>query len=315
MGMDPITLGALSMAAGTVMNTGTSIWNQNQANKTARRRESAAGSMMQNGPSTYETMLQQLLTGMQGPQMSTASIPTAASLTNGQAFNTGQDALMQLLRANPQTQVDANLGSMAATGMPYNTSAMFDAFRASDTQAVNEQVAGLRAGSSGLGQRFGSANSSAEAALRATLAGNFQARNAQLDASSYEGAMQRMLAANQQLTGREQFGQQFQAGLAQTLSQLGLDIGNFGLESAKTSMAQTQGNNAAQQGFQQNQLSAIAQLLGAFQNRQGLNAQLLAMMFGQPAPQMPGLGQGAMDMGQLLMFLPMLKGMSGGGAK
>lgn len=289
MGMDPLTLGAISMGAGSLLNLGSSVLSNRSANKTAKKRESAAGAMIEREPSPYEQMLSQFLGG--------SSIPSAESLTSGQGFNTGQDALMQLLRANPHTQVDANLDALARTGLPYNMSPAFDAFKATDQQALAQQVAGLHAGASGLGQRFGSSMMNAEAALRATLTGQTQARNAQMGAQAYESAMQRMLGGNELLSGREQAGQQMQSSVAQALLQSALGAGNFGLQSVQTRM------------------SGLGQLLSAGQNRQAQNTQLLSLMFGLPPAQAPNLGGGFSDMGQLLMLLPLLRQMGTTGGK
>lgn len=99
-----------------------------------------------------------------------------------QPINIGQDSFMQYLRANPN----------ALQPFQFDTSNMFKALGRQDTQTIGDQVAQLRAGAGrgGLGERFGTGFASREALLRGRFATDISARNAGIQQSSFNTALQ-----------------------------------------------------------------------------------------------------------------------------
>lgn len=95
-------------------------------------------------------------------------------------FNTGQDGFMQMIRRG--------------TGS-FDNSQLFDTLGTLADEEQEEQVAGLRAGASGLGQRFGSAMFEQESELRADLENQQAARRAQIAQESFRGMSERALGA------------------------------------------------------------------------------------------------------------------------
>lgn len=98
-------------------------------------------------------------------------------------INPGNDALMQFLRADPSRQFD--------------TSSSFAGLEANDQRQINLQTDQLRAGYSGLGQRFGTAAQANEGRVRSDFASQIAARNAGIAQSSFESAQGRSFGAAQ----------------------------------------------------------------------------------------------------------------------
>jgi hypothetical protein len=214
-------------------------------------------------------------------------------------MNLGNDALMQMLRSDPSRQIDAS------------AQMMMNAFAPQDAAMLQQNVAGLRATAPGLGQRFGSAMGMGEAALRSQTANNIGVRNANLAQSAYENAQNRRLSAAGSIN-------QQGLSIAQLASQLGLANQNAlnqgGMFNVSNNI-QTQGMNADQANlFRQFQMQGLGQAFNQQMGQRQFNQSLLGMMFGQaPTPQAnPNYGQGFMDIGQLMMMLPMLRGMGSG---
>jgi len=183
--MDPITLGLILSAVGTGVNAGTSYLNQRSANKETKRRQGIA-----------EPWLQGMLGGGGSEQ-----------------FNAGQDALMQMLRSNPMEASNRSMTEMVNTGNPFDTTELFRSLGVMDERARGDALAGVRAGSSGLGQRFGTAMARESNNTMAQLLEGAAARNAQIAMGSHESAQGRKLGAASQL-GQNQ---SLMAGLAQML--------------------------------------------------------------------------------------------------
>lgn len=269
------------MGASTLVNAGMGIYNQAQQNKQIRARQAMAMQYLtpylNGGPGLAESGLSDLLM-----RMSNGTQP-------GEAFNTGQDALMQMLRSNPNQQTLNQLNSMVATGDPFDTSNMFKTLQAVDDRQRARGLADLRAGATGLGQRFGSSMMQGEQDLVGQLLDTSAARNAQIQQGAYEAAQGRRLQAAGQIADINQQ----HANLATTLANLGL--------------SQNQAHNAALSML----LSGYGQLGSMQSQRQGLNMQALSMLLGAPMTQTYNPGGDLGQMAQLMLFLQMMKG--GGG--
>jgi hypothetical protein len=251
--MDPLSIAALALSAGS------QLWGahgQNRANAANARFQRQNRRMlldqMQRGPSEYETLLRSMF------------------------LNTGQDGIMQQMRNGPEDQVQQDvintLMGISQTGDPFDTSEMFKALGLQDARTRDESVATLRAGASGLGQRFGSASGRAEADLLSELADQTALRNAGIQMQSYESAQ-----------GRRQ---QALGGVLQA----------------------TNAQEAEQMALAQLMQSVFGQLMGAEQGRNSFNAQLLSAASGMGGVQAPSATPGAVgDIGNLLFMLPMFE--------
>lgn len=168
-------------------------------------------------------------------------------------FNTGQDALMQMLRSDPRTKVDQTLeGIMANQGDPYNNSELFRSMGVLDQRAIDEQIGQLRGSFAGLGQRFGSSAQRQEGTIRREMTDDMMARNAQIQAAAYEAAQGRRMDAASALTGREQFGQQLRSNIAG-------QVQSGGLAGADVILGATTANNQARLAGQQFNAATVGQ--------------------------------------------------------
>lgn len=237
-------------------------WRQQMADR--------AGGYLQDAPYGYENQIQQMLGGLGGPSAYEEQLSSLLGANGGQRYNTGQDALMQMFRADP-----------------YDQTALFEAMLPVEQRLINQQVAGLRGNTSGLGQRFGSAMLREEGNLRGQALENQAARRQQLGFQAYEAQQGRAMNAADLMT---RYG----------LQQQGQQMGGYG---------QLLGAEQGRMGMQGNLLQMLAQ---AAQGRQGNNMNILGMMQGF-APQITGSpwAQAGGDMGQLLMMLPLLSQMGG----
>jgi hypothetical protein len=299
-----LALGALGLQGAGM---GYNAYQQNQAAKDQNAQQQAllqaAAGMRQYGPSGVEQMLLGLF-NQQGQGRGSAWQPTnidMSSIAGSGGFNMGQDALMQMLRAGPQSNLDKSLNSiLSGGGNPFDTSKMFDALGMVDRRNTNQQVADLRGGAGGLGERFGSAMMGAETALRQNVSSDINSRNAQIQAGSHESAQARMLQAAAQLAGRDEF----YAGLGSNIRQGGLDLGQLMLQANNSQNAA--GAQARSMNQQDNAFGAqlLQMLLGAEQNRNAFNLSTLGLGAGM-MPVQPGYGFGnAMsDFGQMMMFM------------
>ena len=309
-------MGAPAMMGGAMgLQALGSLWgahSQQQAANTANQRQQgildAAKGMQVNGPSSVEQQLLQLFGGTQGQGQYTPQLTDFNSLLSGTGYNAGQDAMMQMLRATPGTQVDKSLNAvLEGQGNPFNTSGMFDALHKMDQTGIAQQVAGLQGSSTGLGQRFGSSMLQAQGNLRQNAQNQIGARDAGIQQGSYEAAQGRMMQAAQQLTGREQFNTGMQANLAQLLQQNGL-----GLVGAQQGAATANNNSMAQamaslMAGNTQSAGLLQMLLGAEQNRRGFNLSTLGLQGGMNEPYTtPGYGGALGGMGQMAMMLPFL---------
>ena len=249
--------------------------------------------------------------------------------TPGEGFNVGQDALMQLLRADPSRQLNSTATGflerqVATGGLPFDTSELFSRLGEVDSATINREAGAVRGSAGSLGQRFGSAIGDRETRLRTDALRDIGARNAGIQAQAYEAGQGRAMSAagglNQnimQLLGLRTGAAQALAGNELNLSEL-LQRGDLANQTA-TNRAGEFNAGMRLQGFDANQRAQgqrIAQLLSALQlgggmYEQGQNRRLGAFqtMAGGPSPFQPGPSAlpGAFgDMGQLLMMYPFL---------
>ena len=284
--MDPVTAGVgISAASG--------VWGAiqgdkaNKANYNAQQqRQAQIDSYIQpylqqsQGENPYAAQLMQMMKSgaFQGPATQQAFTYTPSGGTQG--FNTGQDSYMQMLRTG---------------GQPFDTSKMFSDLAPVDNRLLEQQLAQSRGATSSLGQRFGGAQLNRESNLRRDFLQNVTARNAGIQQGSYESAQQRVANAALQLQ---------QGGL----SQMGM-FNQAGQFNAGQQAQAGQFNVGVQQGYNQFLASILGQAGGLQAQQRGQQAQLLAIMAGQPAPQQqPSQLPGAIgDAGNLAMFLPFLQ--------
>lgn len=211
------------------------------ANKRSNQIYNTAMPYTQMGPTGAENILNQLLTGGNNPL--------------------GSDSIMQALRADPAwSSMEA---MVSGGGQPFDQSKLWAAYLPVRERNLQASISGMRAGATGLGQRFGQSMLTGEKNLRLQAAQDWNAADTTMAANAYEAAKGR------------------QMGAANTLLQNILQ---------------------ATQSGQANQLGML-QLLGNLQNAtRGQNLQALGIAAGVPTPQFPQYGGYGMDIVQFLMM-------------
>lgn len=338
MGMDPLTIGLGLSAAGGLYGA----FNQNKTNtQNYNAQQSAAAAQtarqgqidkyvqpfLSQGQNPFASQLMQMLNGGVGgfksptPQTpftynpasyNPSMVQPGTAATGTQGFNAGQDSYMQLLKSG---------------GSPFDTSSMFSALAPLDQRAIDQQVAQLQGSQGSLGSRFGTATADRESNLRRDFLQNITARNAGIQQQSYEAAQGRVAnaAGGLQSGGLQQMSllaqiAQANAGAQNQAGQFNAGSANqAGQFNAGQEMQTGQFNQAAQQTWNSFMSQILGQAGGLQAQQQGQNAQLLSIMAGLQPPGVPqqqpsALPGGLGDIGQLLMFLPFLRGMGGGGA-
>ena len=226
-----------------------------------------------------------------------------------QAFNAGQDGLMQFLRSDPAGKMqgtNAVLQEIAATGLPSDISSLFTQASAVNRDNNADLLAQATGTGGGLGQRFGSATQRVAGDTARRLANEQSLQNSQLALQVAEAAAGRRLGAasqlgqfqlqgNSQLLGAGQGQQQLalQAALAnqQNAFNTGTFNANLGAQNAQFNAGaanQAGATNAAQalQALMANQQSTNQ--ANQFNVNAGMNANQLAMqaIFGNNAQQL-----------------------------
>jgi hypothetical protein len=188
--VDPFTLALISGGIGLFGN----MLGQRSAGKRQKRMENLVTSRMGQGPGQAEQQLLEWITG--GGKGFDPS-----HLFTGEGYNVGQDALMQMTRAQP-----------------FDTTSLFAALEPLESRALEQSLADSFSQASGLGQRFGSSMQREEGRVRGEAAEGAAARRAGLEQQTYESAQQRALQAAGQLG---QLGQGESAMMLQALMGLG----------------------------------------------------------------------------------------------
>ncbi len=263
--------------------------------------------------------------------------PDAGSIFGGSSYNAGQDALMQMLRADPSTKVaglQENLSGILNTGNPFDTTALMRSLDQSNALGQQDALTQLRGGYGSLGQRFGSAAQHNESDLLRRLTSDASTQRAGIVQGSFEAAQGRRLNAGGLLSGLEgQRGQQMlgaiglgnqQTGqrldLAQLIQQAGLanqqSTNQTNQFNAQQGLAGYQTNLTAGSNAQQQMLQALGLLGGFGQQRQGNINQLLSLIAGQQTPganPAAGATAGAIgDVGNTFALLPYFSQLFGG---
>lgn len=176
-------------------------------------------------------------------------------------FNTGQDALMQMLRGGVMQGPDAGLTqALQGAGANFGMDPMMQALQKIDQTNLNDQVSQLRGSAGSLGERLGSAGMLAEGEMRGNFLDQISGRNQQLAQSSFEQAQGRNLQSLGLQTQREQFFAQqpvqSQIAIAQALQQ-----GGLGSSDIMARLAQANAGNQLQasQATGSNALAAMLQ--------------------------------------------------------
>jgi hypothetical protein len=142
--------------------------------------------MMLNGPQDAELQLAKLYGGMvngRGQGM--------------QGFNTGQDALLQIMRSDPMQRTLSGQER-------FDTSGLFAALEPMEQRAQRNALMQLRGSAGSLGQRFGTAFAGREADLLANMTEQAGARRAGISQQSYEAAQARRMQGMGQYAGMAQ---------------------------------------------------------------------------------------------------------------
>ena len=333
MGVDPVTMG-LGIEAGSSLigaiggnkqaGAQTKAANQNSA----FLREQAMNQMVGTGPNSYQTQLQDLISGI---NFKPSSAPTyqAAQINPSQYspnLNTGNDALMQLITKGASGNADptgtAYLKSVVqGGGNPFDTSKEFQALGAVDKTSTQNQIDALLAANTagGLGARFGTGLQQKQVNLQTQIAQGINARNAGIQQQAYTDAQSRAGAAAGQLNSNYLQGQGLALSGAQALNQGALSAAGINLAGAQanqnatntasqanqgSTLQTTSMNNSQQNAVIQQILSAIMSGSGIQQQNQAHNLSVVQTMAGipgqqvAPASQIPGavggIGQDAM---------------------
>lgn len=137
-----------------------------------------------------------------------------------QAYNTGQDSLMQFLRADPASKMAGSnnvLQEIAATGLPSNMTDMFSAAANVNRDNNAELLASITGQSRSVGERFGSATRRLEGDTVRRLANEQSLQNSQFAMQAGESAANRRLGAATQLGQFQLQGAGQQLGASQSL--------------------------------------------------------------------------------------------------
>ena len=287
------TAAAVTMGAGKLADMYGQRQQQNTANDRYNKTQAQGRGLMQTGGDPYQQALFQLL-GKQGAPNAVGANSGAidiGSITGG--MNPGNDALSQFLRSDPSKQ----------TG--FDASNAFAQLQALDSRNQTSAVNALNSNFGSLGSRFGSGAAQQTSDLLANMGAQTGARNAGILQSSFE---------NQQGRRMQGMGMGLQA--AQSLQQGGNQMAQLAAQLGMANQGNQQWNQTFNQNNQQqafaNQMSGLQMGSGMQNQNNQLNAQLFSIMNGLAAPQGNGataLGGGLGDIGQMMMFLPMLKNM------
>lgn len=175
-----------------------------------------------NAPMVDPSGLPQVNPGMvNAPQINLGAL-------GSQGFNTGQDALMQMINRGIPAQQDPTVAlGLQQAGQQFSNSDLFSALAPLDQRLIDQQAAQLQGSAGSLGARFGTAMMEKESQLRGNFAQNIAVRNAGLQQQSFENAAQRGLQATGIGAQREQFfaGLPLQQAQLQQQAALGLQSG------------------------------------------------------------------------------------------
>lgn len=241
---------------------------------------------------------------LQAPQQVQAGqlgAPQQVAATGTQGFNSGQDALMQMMTRNltPTQDPTAQLNLQQigqGQGTLYNTSDLFKSIQDQGQMNLNDQVAQLQGSSGSLGQRFGSAEALAEGRLRQNYLTNTNAQEQQIGLQSFQNQQAMRQPALDSLANMQN--QQNQLGLQgyQAQGNMASQLGQLGQAGTQMNLqAQLANQQAGMQGGQFNIQSALQAALanqgaGLQAGTTNLNAQMQAALANQGAGLQAGQG-------------------------
>jgi len=314
------------MMVGGAIQAGASLYGAKQQSNAAKNAAGAANarykenkamgqSLMTQGPDQFTQGLLDF-SKMSGPAAYDPSTIDLSSIFSGTGANTGNDALMQVMRSDPNKQINGAMGRLSslADTNPFDTSSEIGALQNVDalnnTRAVNQ----INSQVSGLGQRGGTG--------RAMAAGSYL-RGANADAGArYADINRQAVTSNQQLrlnalstlgglqdaaTGRKLSAAEIY-NQGQTATQ-GLRLQGAQFNAGATNEA-SQNNVQNALAFMQQRLAALSGGASAEATRRGQNASIFGTIAGQPGPATAQTGQvagAAGDIGNLIMLLPYLQ--------
>lgn len=272
---NPVNLGLIMAGGGSLLNAYTQNKNANKNMAAVQQRQQqidrTAGALAWTDPMMNQSALESIISGASGNGVpgNTGQLDLKSLFGMNPLGNTSTDGIMQMLRGSGPASI---AGDLLTSGNPFDTSQMFDALGIVDARNTGEQVAGLRAGAAGLGQRFGGTMMREEGNLRSRISQDINARNAGIQMQSFESAQGRRMG---------------------TLDQL--------LRSAGMNLDSSRQNQSMQ-------LAAISQMFNQALGQRQFNQGLLSLQAGLPIAQngAPGYGQAFSDIGQLIAFAPML---------
>lgn len=315
------------MAIGAGIQAASSLYGAKQQSNAAKNAAGAANArykenkamgqgLMTQGPDQFTQGLLDF-SNMAGPKDQTASTVDLSSIFGDTPnMNMGNDALMQILRADPSKQVNGamdRLSGLADTN-PYDTSGEIGALQGVD--AINNQraVNTLNAGVSGLGQRAGGAKAMAAASYLRGANADAGARYADINRQAYTSNQQLRLNALSTLGGLQDAATGRKLSAAEIYNRGQTDQAGLRLQGAQFNAGAQ--NTAAQNNvqnalaFMQQRLAALSGGASAEATRRGQNISIFDTIAGQPGPATPATGQvagAAGDIGNLIMLLPYLQ--------
>lgn len=307
MGMDPVTIGLIMASTGAAAGAIGDWRAQNAQNRQRGLVNNRANTLWMGGASPYQGQMDQFIAGLPRDPLqldqNSGNIDVQSIL---QRINPGNDALMQFLNSDPSRQL------LAAGGEQFDPTAAWSGLAANDALQIDRAANATRAGYAGLGQRFGTAAIRGEGRMRGDFAAQIAARNAGIGQSAFESAQGRRLAGTQAGLGMQLQG-------AQSLANTGINAAQIAAGLSTANQENLYRNNAFNLGSQQQnylqRLQAIQAGFGMQMGTANYNRDLLAIMAGLPPSSGGGgwqaAGQAGMDIGQLLMFLPFLRGNNG----
>lgn len=280
--------------------------------------ELAQSLMSGGGVNPFQGDISALISKLSGADPATYKPGVATTSTGNPTFNSGNDALMQMVRADPNTQLDPIAQAFFRTqvktgGNPFDTSSLFSSLGAVDNANIDSQVAALRGRASGLGQRFGTGSGINETLLRTGALRDIGARNAGIQQQSYEAGQGRATAAAGtlnnsllQLLGMRQ-------GAAGSLLGAGQDLMHSENQNNQFNVSTGLQAEGLNQSAHQAQIQALIQSImggaGIAQNSNDFMARIFGSLAGGPgtqtlpSSQLPGAVGDAATMGLILKLL------------
>lgn len=315
------------MAVGMGIQGAASLYGAKQQSNAAKNAAGAANarykenkamgeSLMTQGPDAFTQGLLDF-SKMSGPNnVDPSTIDLGSIFGGGTGANMGNDALMQVLRADPNKQVNGamdRLSGLADTN-PFDTSGEIGALQNVDSINNQRAVNTINSQVSGLGQRGGTGRAMAAGSYLRGANADAGARYADINRQAVTSNQQLRLNALSTLGGLQDAATGRKLSAAELYNRGQTDMTGLKLQGAQFNA--TSANNAAQNNvqnalaFMQQRLAALSGGASSEATRRGQNASIFGTIAGQPGPATAQTGQvaGAVgDIGNLLTLLPYLQ--------